>query len=157
MHQLINSDFSGLGKILPTAESKLAPPFRGVGKRSCITLTFNPIGSNLPLGIEFYAENVVSPTPSDPDFGFTLEDLTVFRGVAIYLIDGETRTSGEIISFGEFLDRYISDDVTRTPIEICMNRLEQEAAIKQGFVDKINNLWQERDVTRKTLYDKKVH
>ncbi len=161
MHQLVKSDFNGVGKVLAEAKSKVGSPFRGVGKRSFITLTFKPKDDgSLPLGIEFYAETVVSPTPGDPDMGFTHDDLKVYRGVAIYLMDdteGGKHTNGEIISFDTFLDRYISHDEARTPIELCMDRLEAEAAVQQSFFDKLNNIWQERDIHRQQLYDKQVH
>ena len=131
-----------------------------MGKRSFVSVNYTTADKEHTFGIEFFVENVVSCSPGDPDFGFTFEDLTHYRGVAIYHIDedgGEKRTEGEIISFGQFLDRYISHDDYRLPIERCMDRLEEEAEIQQKFLDKLNMIWQDRDVNRHELYDKKVH
>ncbi len=149
-----------MGKILSEAKSIVSSPLWGVGKRSYVTVNFNPVDKKENFGIEFFVENVVSTTPGDPDFGFTTEDLTLFRGVAIYSIDedgGERRTKGEVIPFCLFLDRYISNDAFRTPIEVCMDRLEEEANVEQKFLDRLNMIWQDRDVDRHELYDKKVH
>lgn len=160
MHQLVQSDFNGLGKALTSAKSMLTSPMRGVGKRSCVIVNFTPKNTVEKIGMEFFVETVVNQIPGDPDFGFTTEDLNLFRGVAIYVIDGDgdsKSTEGEVMTFNTFLDRYISADDVRIPIEVCMEKLKKEALVTQGFIDKLNNIWLDRDVLRKELYEKKVH
>lgn len=156
MHQKIGRDFRGLGKVLIEAKPQVGAPIRGVGKRCYVTVTMK----DRSLGIEFYVENVIEEKPGDPAFGFTPEDLTLFRGVAIYDIDdehGERRTYGDIIPFDDFVKKYIKDEKNRLLIVGCMSRLEEEAMVKEAFFDRINNIWKERDIHFQELYSKRLH
>ena len=156
MNQKIGRDFRGLGKILLDAKPQIGAPVRGVGKRSHVTVTMK----KPPMGIEFYAENVIEEKPGDPAFGFTPEDLTLFRGVAIYDIDnehGDRRTYGDVIPFDDFMDNYITDERERILIVSCMNRLEEEAEVKESFFERINTIWKERDIHFQELYSKRLH
>ena len=158
MHQDVAPDFNKLAPILVDAESKTGAPIRGVGKRSSIRVVMK----NEPVAIEFYAETVVTPEPGNPALGFTAEDLNIFLGVAIYAIqdpreDGKRRSYGEAMPVERFLERYISDERARIIIRGCMSRLEEEATVQQGFLDRLNNIWQDRDVNRRELYSKRLH
>lgn len=156
MHQKIGRDFRGLGKVLMEAKPQIGAPVRGVGKRSYVTITMK----DRNLGIEFYVENVIEEKPGDPAFGFTPEDLNLFRGVAIYDIDDEhkdRRTYGEVIPFDTFLEKYIEDERNRILIVGCMSRLEEEAGVKDTFFERINNIWKERDIHSQELYSKRLH
>ena len=156
MHQKEGRDFRGIGKLLLEAKPKTGSPIRGVGKRCYITL----IMKERHMGLEFFVENVVTAKPGDPGLGFTFEDLNLFHGVAIYDIDDgheHTRTYGEVLPIEDFLKKYVHDDKSRIMILGCMGNLEEEAQVKQGFIDRINHIWQERDVAHQELYSKRSH
>ena len=160
MHQKFDPDFKALGKQLTESNVETTAPLRGVGKRCYIRVL---AGKEPPMALEMYAETVVTPTPGDPAMGFTHEDLTLFRGVAIYVIhdqksmDGKHASStGRAMPFEDFL-KEIPLEKDRIMFVGCMARLEEEAGVKQGFIDRLNSIWQEREASHAELYTKRVH
>ncbi len=93
--------------------------------------------------------------------GFTWDDLNISRYVAIYDIEPNSgehqRTYGEVLPYEVFLAKYVTDDRARIIYEGTMAKLEEEAMVKSSFLDRLNNIWQDRDIHRQELYDKRFH
>lgn len=152
-------DYNGLGEAFVNAKPTISSPIRGVGKRCFFAANVE----NKSKGVELYVETVVSNEPTNPELGFTDQDLTIFRGVAIYDIipsdepKEKTQTYGEVIPFDIFTRDYITDDYARNQIILQMERLEKEAMVKDSFFDKLNGVWQDREINLKELYSKRLH
>ena len=93
--------------------------------------------------------------------GFTWDDLNIGHFVAIYTIEPggkeHKRTYGVVLPFETFLDKYVTDVRSRVIYQGTMAKLEEHATVKQGFLDRLNNIWQERDIHRQELFDKRFH
>ena len=159
MHQPANKEvpwinFDQIGTVILEAEPKSSPPYRGVGKRSYIQLVVTTIG----VGVEFYVERFVPPKPSQPAIGFTEDDVEYSSGVAIYEIheDGDETNHrqyyGEVISIGDFMERYITSDTTRQILSHSMNTLDENSMLSDSFISNLNKIWSDRKVDTTGIY-----
>ena len=160
MHQPVNDkdvvwiNFDQIGTVILEAEPKSSPPYRGVGKRSYIQLVVKTVG----VGIEFYVERFVPPAPSQPELGFTDDDIEYSSGVAIYEIhndgdeDNHRQYYGEVVSIGDFMEKYITNDITRQILSHSMNTLDTNSILSDSFISNLNKIWLDRKVETTGIY-----
>jgi len=148
--------FQDLVTIMRRAKPTFSRPIKGLGKRVFIPYVFE-FGGKIA---EFFCEaTIVAERPSQPELGYTFADVGYFRGVTVFEkreMDAKDRPkkgkpSGEVLSFGSFLDKYVEDPATRSYLSLKMEELFDAVQLDDENLENINDMWAARDIGEKIL------
>lgn len=155
-------DFKVIVEKMAQMEPAYSMPHKGVGKKAFIKANASRGGQK--VAVEFFAELVFSQAPSDPLMGFREEDTVQRRGVIVYNMDPEAdeatglhKSCGEVLSYEEFVETYITDAPARIQLERLMEGMEANVTVNDKMLEQVNMMYGNLQPGDKTLYDVSYH
>lgn len=131
-------DFNDIIEQLNGMEPVLGNPVCGWGMRA--SKSVQAMHKKEKLQIEFMVEKELPNVPSVPDIGYQEDDLIVNRRVAYYQpFDTESDSKkyppyGEILSYEEFVHKYVQEDSERLALGGIMNELDDFSRIDEDLL-----------------------
>jgi len=159
-NEYINID-DVISTIIDTNDITVMPAIGELGLKSSVgELISNRIDDHIErMVIQFYVKCTIPRNPSDKTIGFTREDVTVFKGVAVADVGEEIdppRYIGRVWTHEEFANKFITDEHTKEDIEILFGRLLSRAYPSEEWLDKISTLYNNRVVGKPWIVSEMV-
>ena len=170
MHQPVESDpqrpgivvdFDEVLQKMSDVEPKEAWPHMGYGRRLYIQAYAR--NSTKFLIIEIYDELRFHESPSDPDKGFTVNDVDRSKCISVTDVDmqempdGGHRSEGEVYTYDDFVQRYIKDETTKTKLKQLMEAMEDKNDISETLLEHVNQTWDSRFANDSDLFSVTVN
>ena len=138
-------------ELLEDGEIKLDPCPDGIGIKASMGHLFSekPLEGEIErFFLQFYVQSRIPDVPSDPEIGFTDEDLTFDRCVIIADVASNPsfppQYYGETISFDNFKKEFIETTALEIRLDRLFDRLEQRATPKEGWFAHVSGLYNDR-------------
>ncbi len=138
-------------ELLEDGEIKLDPHPDGIGIKASMGHLFSekPVKGEVErFFLQFYVQSRIPDVPSDPEIGFTEEDLTFDRCVIIADVEAEAsfppQYYGEAIDLETFKEEFIDTTALEIRLDRLFDRLEQRATPRDGWLAHVSGLYNDR-------------
>lgn len=106
--------------------------------------------------VEVFSEYCLPPAPSNPEIGYTDEDLIVTSGVQeqVYLEYGDRGVSlGEIMSVEEFIRKHDLSSVSEVILSRLLDDVEEHCEIPDDLLESYSAQWHNRRIGENVLFE----
>ena len=156
MHQIVEQqqriDFDAIAIKMAGVAPQQGRPMVGFGRKQFIRATTTKGGHKSE--VEFFAEMSFPAAPADLIEGYAEGDAVLFQGVSIstYEDADSKHNSGEILSYPDFLEKYISSENTRLALNRVMSMLAHDLEVNDEVLSRMNYVWENREPGQDELY-----
>jgi len=137
-------------ELLDVGEIELVPSSDGLGLKAHLSDLVNDEledGSIERLFVQLYVECLLSNNPSDPNIGYTSDDVITNSRILVAEVGSQTDPPeyiGEAFEKETFVEQFISNQSMRDELDTGFDKLLAMAAPKETWLAHVNSLYNDR-------------